>query len=78
MRASRILRPIDLRIDIATAKAMDDDAARACALEHLATLDGRYLFHRPGNLREMNRGYKMVKFESWLENEWRNIPVEDD
>jgi len=48
------------------------------AVEHMATVNGRYNFVRPGNLNELFGDHEMVSFEDFLHHHWDGEAFEGD
>jgi hypothetical protein len=48
------------------------------AVEHMATVNGRYNFSRPGNLNQVFEDHEMTAFEDFLHHHWDGEPLEDD
>jgi hypothetical protein len=67
-----------LQVDLAAAQVAGNESEQIKVLEHLAVIEGRYTFSRPGNLRESNQDIKPIKFETWLRHQWQGIPLEYD
>jgi hypothetical protein len=61
----------DLQSEVALATVSNDGSRMMRALEHVATLIGRYDYHGQGT------GGHMMKFEQFLRHHWDQIPVDD-
>jgi hypothetical protein len=70
--------PVTLHHELQLAQMYDDVPRQMRAHDHLATINGRYDFTAPGNLRNANstRDIVPVRFETWLRSVWaRHVPV---
>jgi hypothetical protein len=68
---SRYLTVEDLESEVAHATVSNDGPQMMRALEHVATLIGRYDYHGAGD------GGQMMSFEQFLRHHWDQIPVDD-
>jgi hypothetical protein len=75
---SVMLGETQLQVDLAAAQVTSNEAEQIKILEHLAVVEGRYTFSRPGSLRQSNQDIRPIKFETWLRHQWQDIPVEYD
>jgi hypothetical protein len=61
------------------AAALANDAPRMMRVqEHVGLVARRYVYRRPGNLRESNPDVVMIRFEDWLRHAWDGVPVDDE
>ncbi|KIW03570.1 uncharacterized protein PV09_05325 [Verruconis gallopava] len=64
--------PATLRHELQLAEMFNDIPRQMRAHDHLATINGRYVFSAPGNLRNsaITRDIVPVRFETWLRSVW--------
>jgi hypothetical protein len=69
--------PSTLQDELQLAQTIGDIPRQMRAHDLIATVNGRYDFPFPGNLRGSSRGrdVRPLAFEDWLRTVWANIPV---
>ena len=70
--------PTTLQAELQVADMVGDVPRQMRAQDHLATINGRYDFPAPGNLRNSSRTQDInpIPFQAWLRSVWANeVPV---